>query len=160
MTSGGASVPSVCGKTPADEKNKLPDPLKVIKVLSDADLTSGEKKPPAYEDQASFSWTHRYPAKLKAVLWNFTQNSAKLVTASPRRPPVLPPSSSPPPPASSSLPFFSRLTSSTCERRVSRCSVCPAVCVPISLLLLLLVFSFAYATSCWQRVERLIFFHS
>ena len=89
MTSGGASVPTVSGKTPDDQKKKLPDPVKVIKIVCDpADPTSGEKKPPAYEDQASFSWTHRYPAKLKAVLWNFTQNSAKLVTfsSSSRRP--------------------------------------------------------------------------
>lgn len=87
MTSGGASVPTVSGKTPEEQKKKIADPVKVIKVLCDpADPTSGEKKLPVYhDDQASFSWTHRYPAKLKAVLWNFTQNSAKLVTSSPLR---------------------------------------------------------------------------
>ena len=81
MTSGAAPVLStVSGKTADDQSKKMRDPVKVIKVVCDAaDATSGEKKPPAYDEATSFPWTHRYPAKLKAVLWNFTQNSAKLV---------------------------------------------------------------------------------
>ena len=89
MTSGGASLPTVSGKTPDDQKTKMADPVKVIKIVCDsADATSGDKKLPAYAadgaggSAASFSWAHRYPAKLKAVLWNFTQNSAKLVLPS------------------------------------------------------------------------------